>query len=160
VNPIDLTSLLSLDSDLEALDAFVSGCLCDGGIWTSPRNSDGIQGVERVLERAADCLRLCGRIYSIDQVLHPFWLELWRDAVEPSVTWMLCFDLAEGAGRRAQNAFTASERSEDIEWRVVLGGEAAIDNGALTLVAGATRTLARDVSQFDETPTRPRRQRR
>ncbi|HMG55180.1 MAG TPA: hypothetical protein VK601_16905 [Kofleriaceae bacterium] len=144
----DLTTLILLEAGhTDALDAFVSSCLFDGCVWTSPRESDGIPNIERVLERTSDRLRLCGRIYNIDQTLHPFWLELSRDVSGPSATWILYFDVVESSARRACNALTSCDKAADIEWRVVLAGAASIHEEALVVVTGSTRALVRDRPQ-------------
>ena len=76
---VDLQALLSLEpGHTDALDWFISSCLYDGGIWESPRTSDGIHST-RVLAHASDELRVYGRIWELDQSLHTFWLELKRD---------------------------------------------------------------------------------
>ena len=157
--PIDLAELLSLEPGrTDALDWFVGSCLCDGGLWNSPRTSDGIQGIERVFERAPDGLRVCGRIYEIAQTLHTFWLELKRDASGDRVAWLLYFDVAETSARRARNALEDHDRPEDIEWRAKLAGEATVQDGVLTIVPGSTRVLVRDMPEPE--PSKEERRRR
>jgi hypothetical protein len=79
----DLLALFSVEpAHTQALDWFIGSCLCEAEIWASPRTSDGINGIERVLERGPDALRVTGRIWEINQGLHEFWLELQRDGAE------------------------------------------------------------------------------
>lgn len=144
---VDLDAWISLalaPGETDALDDFVSTCLHDGGVWDSPRTSDGIQDIERVLERSPECLRLCGRIWSIDQRLHTFWLEIQRAQEDGPVTWCLCFDVEASSPRRARNAVHDHDRPEDIDWAAVLAGEAAIRDDKLLPVPGATRSLGPD----------------
>jgi hypothetical protein len=126
--PTDLETLHLLDPpSFQALDWFIGTCLYDGGIWDSPRTSDGIQSIGRVLERGPDRLRVGGRIYEIDQTLHTFRLELSRAAADDRVTWSLDFDV-----------------TDDSACRATLLGEAVIEDGALAIVPGTTRVIARD----------------
>ena len=143
----DLEALLSLaPGQTDALDTFVSCCLSDAGLWDSPRTSDGVPGIERFLERSPQRLRVCGRIWSIDQVLHTFWLELLREAVEGQLTWSLYFDVAESSPRRARSAVQSHDRPEDIHWVATLAGEAAIRDGMLLPIPGSTRSIVRDMA--------------
>lgn len=128
----------------DALDAFVSACLCDAGVWATPRESDGIPTVDRVLERGPARLRVCARIYTIDQTLHPFWLEVERDPSGERATWILYLDVVERSERQAQRALATCDRPEDLAWRVILAGEAAPLGGSLRPVPGSTRALVRD----------------
>ena len=82
--------LVALESDpRDALESFVAGALHDGGVWPSPRTSDGVASY-RVIERTPVRARVCGQIWSIEQTLHPFWLDLECGDV---VTWTLYFDV-------------------------------------------------------------------
>ncbi len=65
----------------DALDAFLSLRLFEGGAWSSPRVSDGVDSF-RVVRESPTELHLAGRIWDIDQVLHSFWLVLRRDEAE------------------------------------------------------------------------------
>jgi hypothetical protein len=146
---VDLTTLVPLDGGhLDALEGFVSGCLVDGDVWGAPRESDGIRD-NRVLERSPDRLRVCGRIYTIDQALHIYWLEVTRDAPSSGATWVLCFDAKVRSEREARNTWISAARAEDLEWRVVLAGEASIHGSTLAPIAGSTRVLMRDTSEED-----------
>jgi len=140
-----LALLLLAPGQTEALDRFVSTCLADAGLWESPRTSDGVQDIERVLERSPQRLRVCGRIWSIDQVLHTFWLELQQEAAHGQMTWFLYFDIATSSPRRARNAVHDHDRPEDIDWFATLAGEAAIRDGMLLPVPGSTRSVVRDM---------------
>jgi len=137
-----VVSLLTLlpPEPAHALDRFVSCCLTDGGVWDDLRTSDGVVSA-RVVERSAERVQMCGRIYEIDdQSLHGFWLELDRSG--DGVTWRLHFDVVASSLRRARNAIDSCDRAEDTEWRVSLTGHAEIRDGALVVISGSTRSLA------------------
>ena len=158
----DLIALLPLEPGrTDALDWFIGSCLYAGCVWDSLRTSDGIQRIERVLERSQDKLRVSGRIYEIDQTLHPFWLELKRDGEADGFVWCLYFDIAEASARRVESALTIHEGGEDMDWRAKLFGEATVEDGALTIVSGSTRVLVRDMPEPEpskqQRPRRPRR---
>ena len=59
-------------SDL--LESFVAGTLADAGVWSSPRVSDGLVAY-RIVERGPTRVRVCGRIWEIDQTQRSFWLD-------------------------------------------------------------------------------------
>ena len=152
----DLATLLALEPGRsDALDWFVGNCLSDAGIWDSPRTSDGIQAIERVLERGPNVLRVCGRIWDIDQTLHTFWLEIARDDEGERFGWFLYFDVAESSARRARNALDNYSRADDIAWHAKLTGEATIQGDTLVIVPGSTRVLVRDMPEPSaQRPTR------
>src|SRR5262249_21275634 len=96
--------------------------LAESGVWDSPRISDGIEHL-RVARAAPDRLRVCGRIFEIDdQSLHSFWLDLERDPSRTGASWTLCFDVIASSPRRIHNAVDTFCRAEDIEWRIRLEG--------------------------------------
>jgi hypothetical protein len=108
---VDLEALISLaPGQTDALDRFVGTCLTDAGLWESPRTSDGISDIVRVVERSPQRLRVSGRIWSIDQVLHTFWLELQRAPSGDDMIWCLYFDIAESSPRRTRNALDDQDR--------------------------------------------------
>jgi hypothetical protein len=146
----DLLALISVEPGrTDALDWFIGSCLCEGGIWESPRTSDGINAIERVLERGPAALRVAGRIWEIDQSLHTFWLELKRNDGSDRFAWSLYFDVIETSARRARNALSSHEDAEEIEWRAKLMGQATAQNDKLTIVPGSTRAEVRDVAEPD-----------
>lgn len=146
---VDLQSLLSLEPGrTDALDWFIGSCLYDGGIWESPRTSDGIHSV-RVLEDASDKLRVCGRIWEIDQSLHSFWLELERDGAADRFAWFLYFDVIETSARRARHAHESHDNPEDIEWRARVVGEATVQVDKLTIGPGSTRVEVRGIPESE-----------
>jgi hypothetical protein len=115
--------MLSLDasSDIrEPLEDFVAACLMDAGHWSS-RESDGVSSY-RVIEHSPTRLCVGGRIWTIDQKLHSFWLDVRGGHDE--VAWALCFDVDEAAvGKRmARHAVDAIRSSEEVPWVVNLGG--------------------------------------
>jgi hypothetical protein len=137
----DLQSLLPLEP-VDALDWFVGSCLADAGLWESPRTSDGISNIDRVIERTPDALRVCGRIWNIAQTIHTFWLEIARD--NDRFCWFLYFDIAESS-RRARNAVDNQAVPDEIEWVARIAGEATVEADALAIVPGSTRVLVRDM---------------
>ena len=142
---VDLQSLLSHEPGrTDALDWFIGSCLYDGGIWESPRTSDGVHSI-RVLEHAADELRVCGRIWEIAQSLQTFWLELKRDGAGDRFAWLLYFDVIETSACRARNAHVSHDNPEDVEWRAKLVGEASVQDNKLTIVRGSTRVEVRGI---------------
>lgn len=144
----DLEALLPLaPGRTDSLDWFIGSCLTDGGPWASPRTSDGISNVDRVLERGPDVLRVCGRIWNIEQTLHTFWLEIARHGEQDRFGWFLYFDVAESSARRARNALDNHDVPNDIEWHARLAGEAMVQGDALAIVSGSTRVLVRDMPE-------------
>ena len=136
---LDLRIALALEpqgSD-QALDWFIGSCLCDGDVWESPRTSDSILWM-RIVEREARRVQVCGKIYSIDQVLHAFWFAVERDDVTGGIRWSLHFDLDESLPRRMRGAFESCERADQVAWSIELAGTAAVEDGVLAVVAGAT----------------------
>src|SRR5678815_2282211 len=77
--PADLRTLFELEPSPDAykLETFISDRLFEAGVWGANNCPDGIVHI-RVLEAEPDRLRLCGRLFEINQELHPFWLELER----------------------------------------------------------------------------------
>lgn len=149
-----LSALLPLEPNrTDALDWFIGSCLTDGGLWDSPRTSDGIRNVDRVLERSPDVLRVCGRIWDIAQTLHTFWLEIARGDERDQFEWFLYFDVAETSERRARNAFDNHSLADEIEWHAKLTGEAMLRGETLAIVTGSTRVLVRDSGTRRSTPT-------
>ncbi len=147
---VDLVALISVElGRTDALDWFIGSCLCEGGIWDNPRTSDGINAIERLLERGPDALRVAGRIWETDQSLHAFWLELKREDGSDRFGWVLYFDVIETSARRARNALSNHENAEAIEWRAKLVGEATVADDKLTIVPGSTRVEVQDVPEPD-----------
>jgi len=134
---IDLDALLTLAPGSLALEWFIGTCLFEGGVWTSPRTSDGVLEIERVGEQEPEGLRARGKIWQIDQSLHGFWLEIERAA--DRFEWRIYYDVIASSERRAWGALSSHERAEDIEWRVTLAGEATVGGNALVVVPGSVR---------------------
>lgn len=108
----------------DALDAFLSLRLFEGGAWSSPRVSDGVDSF-RVVRESPTELHLAGRIWDIDQVLHSFWLVLRRDEAESvDVAWTLYFepDIGGTTSRRSRHAIHAIDDPDQIAWRGVFEG--------------------------------------
>ena len=128
---MQLSALLLPASDGEpadALDAFVSLRLFEGGTWSSQRVSDGIDSF-RVVRESPTHLDVAGRIWDIDQVLHSFWLRVQRDEAESvDVTWTLYFepDIGGTGSRRARNAIHAIDAPDQIAWQGIFEGRATL----------------------------------
>jgi hypothetical protein len=122
-----LDTLFSLDpeSDVrEWLEQFVSRALADAGVWSSPRVSDGVMSY-RMVDRTPTRVRICGRIWDIDQKLRPFWLDMERGhAPGAPTTWTLYFDIdvASLSPRRARNILDTTQDPTDIAWVVKMTG--------------------------------------
>lgn len=139
---VDLRGVFSLDpGQTDALDAFISGRLFEASVWDSPRTSDGIEHV-RLVEYRPDRVRVCGRIFQIDQSLHSFWLDLEREGSGIGVTWSLYFDVVANSPRRRRNAIDTYDHANEIDWRVALAGNAEVRDGAL-VVTSADSVLER-----------------
>lgn len=81
--------LTALEGDpRDALESFLARALHDGGVWPSPRMSDGVASY-RVVNRTRVRASVCGKIWSVDQTLHAFWLDV---ECGDAVTWVLYFD--------------------------------------------------------------------
>ncbi len=113
------------EADLrEPLERFIARALVDAGVWASTRTSDGITKL-RVVERAPTHLRVCGKLYKVDQTKRAFWVDIERsDCVERGMTWSLFFDVDRTpmSGRRACDAVDWIKAASDVEWNVSLSG--------------------------------------
>jgi hypothetical protein len=128
---VQLSALLLPTGDGEpadALDAFVSLRLFEGGAWSSPRVSDGIDSF-RVVRESPTHLEVAGRIWDIDQVLHSFWLVVQRAEAEAlTVAWTLYFepDIGGTTSRRARNAIHAIDTPDQIAWQGIFEGRVTL----------------------------------
>ena len=130
---LDLRSLFSLEpSETHALEAFIASRLFEQGVWESRRVSDGVEHA-RAVEWSAERVRVCGRIYEIDQTLRSFWLDLERTP-SGNVAWALHFDVVADSRGHARNAIDIHDRAEGIDWCVDLAGHAVLRDGALVPV--------------------------
>lgn len=113
------------ETDLrEPLESFISHRLHEAGVWSSPRASDGISSY-RVVERGPGRVRLCGRIWEIDQTQHSFCLDVeWQEEAQSGAIWRLFFDIDDTAmsPRRARLAIDAIDDPTQVQWRVALTG--------------------------------------
>jgi hypothetical protein len=121
-----LAVLLALDpaGDVSGhVERLVAGALFDAGVWTSPRESDGIQSL-RVIERSPGRLRVCGKIWDIGQTLHPFWLDIEDREASGSTEWTLHFDIDENSTgrRRARHAPDVIREPGEVSWVHTLTG--------------------------------------
>jgi len=146
---VDLATLLALEpGKTDALEWFVGSCLFEGGVWDSPRISDGIHSIDQVFERGADALRVRGRVWEIvDQTLHTFWLETKRDGTGDRFAWIVYFDVAETSARRVETVLNSHHKAEEIEWRATLAGEATVQDSKLVIIPDSTRALIRDMPE-------------
>jgi hypothetical protein len=105
----------------------------EGGIWSSPREGDGIARL-RVVERTSGRLRLLGRIWLIsDQGQEPFWLELTEE--RDRIHWTLHFGLMSfGQRRDLRDVVDLMTAPEEGAWRVRLDGTAVLEAGELRAV--------------------------
>jgi hypothetical protein len=125
VSTLDTLFSLDLESDARGwLEQFVSRALADAGVWSSPRVSDGVMSY-RMVDRASTRMRMNGRIWDIDQKLHPFWLDVERGGAPGApATWTLYFDIdtASLSPRRARKVLDTIQDPTDIAWVVKLTG--------------------------------------
>lgn len=116
------------------LERFLGAALHAGGEWSSPREGDGVLS-HRCLDGTDDTISVWGVIYTIDQALHLFWLEL--EGSGDDVRWTLSYDVAGLSARKVRNVFDAGNDPSTLSWSVVLTGCAVSDGGALRPVVGA-----------------------
>lgn len=134
---VDLRSVFSVEpGETDELDAFISRRLFEAGVWSSPRTSDGLEHL-RVLEWERERVSLCGRIYEIDQTLRSFWLDVERAPSGLGVTWRLAFDMVCDSPRRERNALDTRQHADELDWRVVLSGEADVGNRSAAALAAS-----------------------
>jgi hypothetical protein len=115
------------------LEHFVANRLHESGVWSSPRTSDGVSSA-RVVEDGPDRARIGGRIWTIEQTLHSFWIDAERDrASADRFGWTLYFDLDPAAltARQLRDAVDVLEDPRQARWRTVLSGHAVDRNGRL-----------------------------
>ena len=123
---VDAARLFEPEEDLrESLERAIAGALFDGGVWSSPRQSDGVASY-RVIEQSPSRIRICGKIWTIDQTLHLFYVDVERrdGADGPGWHWDLHFDIdiassGKGATNRGMDAIRAPD---DVTWVVNLSG--------------------------------------
>jgi hypothetical protein len=101
------------------LERFLGERLAEAGVWATPRESEGVRDVRIVVDGPWRA-RMVGEIWTIDQVVHVFWLDLEADGAD-RVAWRLFYDVLTSP-RRARNALHIVERPEDARWRVELSG--------------------------------------
>ena len=118
---------------IDDVDRFVSAALHAAGEWRSPRESDGVLDL-RHLEGGPG---VWGLIYTIDQVLHPFWLEVALAPAVGSARWTLSFDLAGAPAREVRSSYDAADHPSQLAWRLTLAGTVAHDGDALVPVLDA-----------------------
>lgn len=134
---VNLSSVFSLKvGQSDELESFIGHRLFEAGVWKSSRTSDGIQHL-RVVECKPESLRVCGRIFEIDQTLHSFWLDL-QPASEGSVAWTLHFGIIGGSSSHQRNAVDAYDHADKIEWRITLKGKAKAREDVLVVTSEAS----------------------
>ena len=117
----------------QVLDPFLGQCLSRAGIWSSPREGDGIARL-RVVERTALRVRLLGRVWLIkNQNQEPFWLDLDEESGGSGrILWTLHFGLLSfGRARDLRDVVDLMNTPEEGAWRVVLEGVAVIEGSDL-----------------------------
>lgn len=120
------------DGDTDSLERFVAGVLAEAGIWRSPRMSDGVQ--DATWAREPGRLRVRGRIFTIEQRLHQFWLEV-EDAGVGRVGWTLYFDPRASSSRRGCHTIETADRAGDVAWSEQVDGAADVRDGALVVTS-------------------------
>ena len=126
---VDLRHIFSLEEDqADSLDLFISERLYEANVCAS----DGISWL-RIVEREPERVRVCGRIYAIEQTLHVFWLDLEREPSGIGVTWVLYFDVVADSPRRTRNAIDLHSHANEIDWRITLAGRGEVREGTLVV---------------------------
>ena len=99
------------DADRVLLDRLIRRVLL-GERWC-----DGLDSY-RVVERSPSRVRICGRVWHIEQVLHTFWLD-----VESDDRWTLhCMISSPMNTRQARYAADTMQDPSEVSWRLRLGG--------------------------------------
>src|SRR5262245_36549570 len=115
------------------IEEFVAQRLDESGVWSGRRTSDGVSSV-RVIEDSPDRARIGGRIWTIEQTRHSFWLDAERDRERADrFHWTLYFDLDPSGltPRQVRDAIDVLEDPRQAQWRAVLSGDAIAQNGRL-----------------------------
>jgi hypothetical protein len=142
MSALDLRRLVPVETGAsQFLETFIGERLFAVGVWESPRTCDGIEHL-RVIEHQAVAVRVCGRLYAIDQTVHSFWLELLGGSSDQTVEWVLWFGLIASSPRQERNAIDLAHRAEDLEWRVAVSATCAARNGVLIAVPSDRPTTA------------------
>jgi hypothetical protein len=105
-----------------ALEKVVAQCLHHGGVWSSPRQSDGVPWF-RIVARDDAHLRVCGRIFTIGQVEHTFWLDVTRDPGKTSgasLTLHFNADTSALSPRAARSVLESIDAPSDVRWSVTV----------------------------------------
>ena len=124
MTPVRALFSIDLGKDFsEPLERFLGERLHQAGVWRSPGESDGIDTI-RVREQTPDRLRACGRIWTTDQTIHDFWVDLDGRGTEDAVTWHLYFDIEPNSlsPRRLRNAIDIFQDPSELSWQVELTG--------------------------------------
>lgn len=109
----------------KALERVVAHCLHHGGIWSSPRQSDGVPWF-RIVARDDAGVHVCGRIFTIGQVEHTFWLDVTRDAATgtsasgASLTLHFQADTSALSPRAARSVLESIDAPADVHWKVTI----------------------------------------
>ena len=117
-----LIPLDSADSAAKAaVESFIATVLAARGHWQTVRESDGIKRIRIVSDGPALC-RIVGEIWTIDQTVHVFWLDLSRVPEDPgSIRWKLLYDL-RAPERRSRQAIDLLSSPEGDDWAATLKG--------------------------------------
>ncbi|HVK77912.1 MAG TPA: hypothetical protein VM734_31615 [Kofleriaceae bacterium] len=120
--PYDLFDRVAT-ADRDDLEEVLATLLHAAGVWDSPRTSDGVDRW-RVVTREPTRVRLCGRVWTIDQQLHGFWLDVRRDDPAAPATWTLYLDVDDPSRRRARDAIDLIDAPDQVAWRHTVSGKA------------------------------------
>jgi hypothetical protein len=117
----------------DELERFLGEALHAAGVWSSPRDSDGVHA--RAFDALADGgLQVRGQIWTVeDQVLHSVWL-VFEPVAESAgkLRWTLYFDVDAPSPRKRRDAWDLAARPEDITWHTTIHGVAIHDADGLT----------------------------
>lgn len=109
----------------KALEQVVARCLHHGGIWSSTRQSDGVPWF-RIVARDDTHVRVCGRIFTIGQVEHMFWLDVTRVAANGAATESTLLtlhfqaDTSALSPRAARSVLESIDAPSDVRWNVTV----------------------------------------
>jgi hypothetical protein len=122
-----LIEIACAENPRDYVEQFVASRLAEGDVWDSPRVSDGVS-LCRLIERAPERVRICGKIWEIDpQIERSFWLDVeWHHGSQREANWTLYFDIdvALLSARRARHAAVVIAEPGEVAWHVVLTGKA------------------------------------
>jgi hypothetical protein len=123
---IDMLIFQPLDRKAwDRIDILVGHILTYCNVWDSPRNSDGIVWCDAI-DDSSEGYRLRGRIWTIDQTLHQFWLDLnWQSLEKPEFRWSLYFEVQPSnkiPKRHMESTIEIIRTPESADWQFHFSG--------------------------------------